>query len=68
MGWVKVTERLPALAGWYRVKRRGIGRRPAFEDECHFTPACSAGGAYWSSRRGVIIVTIVEWYEEKEEA
>lgn len=69
MGWIKTTERLPETEGAYRVKRRARGRMPAFEDECEYTPPKEVRpgiwiGHRWQNARGVMITSVVEWYEE----
>lgn len=69
MGWVRVRDRLPEKAGAYLVRRRGRGRLPAFEDELQFTPAkeitpgMTVTAATWQNSCGVVITSVVEWWE-----
>ena len=70
MGWVKVKDRLPEKPGAYLVRRRGRGRLPAWEDECQYTPPAEITpgmivcAARWQNSRGVVIASVVEWFEE----
>lgn len=71
MSWIKVSERLPEKAGAYRVKRRTYGRRnPPWEDECQYTPPAeiipgmTVRAGRWQNARGVVMNSVVEWWEE----
>lgn len=56
--WIRCEDALPETAGEYAVRRRGIGRRPCYEDVCEYD-----GHGGWKNRQGVVIVSVVEWHE-----
>lgn len=72
--WIKVKDRLPQQAGAYRVKRRGGPQpaRPAWEDECQYTPPVELTpgmivcAPLWQNARGVRITSVVEWWEDDD--
>ena len=63
--WVKFSERQPDKGGEYRVMRRGLRKRPKYEDRCEWTPPINATHGYWINSRGVVIQTVEEWWEEQ---
>ena len=63
--WVKCSERQPEKWGEYRVIRRGLGKRPRYEDLCRWTPPGSNTDGYWINSRCTIIQTVEEWWEEE---
>lgn len=63
--WVYCGDRQPPVWGEYRVLRKGIGNRPAYEDHCKWTPPINASEGYWINRKSTIIRTVIAWWEEE---
>lgn len=57
--WTPAAEKQPDSPGFYRVKRAGIGRRPAYEDICGYDP----GTQRWTNLQGVVISSVLLWME-----
>lgn len=62
--WIYCTDRQPPAWGEYRVLRRGIGRRPPYEDRCRWSPPINASRGYWINGKSTIISTVIAWWEE----
>lgn len=62
--WINCEERQPERWGEYRVLRRGLGRRPAYEDRCKWSPPVNASPGYWINSKSTIITTVIAWWEE----
>lgn len=66
MAWISVEDRQPPAGGEYRVKRRGLGHRPDYEDTCRWSAPVNASRGYWINSRSTIISTVLAWWEDED--
>ena len=66
--WQDATKTAPAVIcpTKFRVMRRGLRRRPDYEDLCTWNPPTTwRPKGYWTNRTGMVISSVVSWWNEE---